>query len=142
MANKGVAAVKVEVIARQLQVSKGSFQWHFKNRIELLEEILQRWENETFWLIEESQKEPTPKQQLIKLFIKWIKITNKTNYFQTIFLTENLDSLLKYFNFLVKILVKYQIFSNDYLSQRTLRSKTNNLEQFQEQNNYFKILFL
>ena len=87
-------------------------------------------------------KNKTKKKQLIKLFIKWIKITNKTNYFQTIFLTENLDSLLKYFNFLVKILVKYQIFSNDYLSQRTLRSKTNNLEQFQEQNNYFKILQL
>ncbi|MEL6927820.1 MAG: helix-turn-helix domain-containing protein, partial [Cyanobacteria bacterium J06600_6] len=36
MANKGVAAVKVEVLARQLEVSKGSFYWHFKNRQELL----------------------------------------------------------------------------------------------------------
>lgn len=68
MANQGVAAVKIEVLARQLQVSKGSFYWHFKNRQELLEGILQRWEHETLWLIEESSKEPTPKKQLIKMF--------------------------------------------------------------------------
>ncbi len=68
MATKGVAAVKVEVLARQLDVSKGSFYWHFKNRKELLEGILQRWENETMWLIEESQKAATPKERLIKLF--------------------------------------------------------------------------
>jgi AcrR family transcriptional regulator len=68
MATKGVAAVKVEVLARQLDVSKGSFYWHFKNRKELLEAILQRWENETLWFIEESQKAATPKDKLIKLF--------------------------------------------------------------------------
>lgn len=68
MATKGVAAVKIEVLARQLDVSKGSFYWHFKNRQELLEAILQRWENETLWFIEESQKAVTPKDRLIKLF--------------------------------------------------------------------------
>ncbi|MBE9043957.1 TetR/AcrR family transcriptional regulator [Pleurocapsales cyanobacterium LEGE 10410] len=67
MAAQGVAAVKVEVLARQLKVSKGSFYWHFKNRQQLLEAILQRWENETMWLIEESQKAATPKERLIKL---------------------------------------------------------------------------
>jgi AcrR family transcriptional regulator len=68
MANQGVAAVKVEVLAHQLEVSRGSFYWHFKNRRELLEEILKRWETETLWLIEESQKETTPEARLIKLF--------------------------------------------------------------------------
>ena len=68
MANKGVAAVKVEVLARQLEVSKGSFYWHFKNRQELLEGVLQRWENETLWLIEESKKESTPEKKLVKMF--------------------------------------------------------------------------
>ena len=67
MANQGVAAVKVEVLARQLEVSKGSFYWHFKNRRELLEGILERWENSTLLLIEESQQEPTPEARLIKL---------------------------------------------------------------------------
>ncbi len=68
MATKGVAAVKIEVLARQLNVSKGSFYWHFKNRTELLEAILQRWENETTRLIKESQAAATPKAKLIKLF--------------------------------------------------------------------------
>lgn len=68
MANQGVAAVKVEVLARDLQVSKGSFYWHFKNRRELLDGILQRWEKETLWLIEESRKQATPEARLIKLF--------------------------------------------------------------------------
>ncbi|PSB10025.1 TetR/AcrR family transcriptional regulator [Pleurocapsa sp. CCALA 161] len=68
MANEGVAAVKVEVLARKLEVSRGSFYWHFKNRRELLEEILKRWESETLWLIEESQKETTPETRLVKLF--------------------------------------------------------------------------
>jgi AcrR family transcriptional regulator len=68
MATKGVTALKVEVLARQLDVSKGSFYWHFKNRQELLEAILQRWENKTLWLIEESQKGATPKDRLIELF--------------------------------------------------------------------------
>lgn len=67
MAEKGVAAVKIEVLARQLGVSKGSFYWHFKNRQELLDGILQRWEDETLWLIKESQKAVNPKQQLVKM---------------------------------------------------------------------------
>lgn len=68
MAKEGVAAVKVEVLARQLGVSKGSFYWHFKNRQELLEGILERWENETTWLIEESLQADTPRERIIKLF--------------------------------------------------------------------------
>jgi AcrR family transcriptional regulator len=68
MATQGVDAVKVEVLARQLGVSKGSFYWHFKNRAELLEEILQRWEQETTWAIKESQKEPTASDRLSRLF--------------------------------------------------------------------------
>ena len=68
MASKGVEAVKVEVLARQLKVSKGSFYWHFKNRRDLLEAILQRWEEETKKLIAQSQAAATPKERLIKLF--------------------------------------------------------------------------
>lgn len=68
MATKGVEAVKVEVLARQLEVSKGSFYWHFLNRNELLEAILQRWEEQTKWLIKQSQLAATPKERLLKLF--------------------------------------------------------------------------
>ena len=89
MANRGVAAVKVEVLARELQVSKGSFYWHFKNRNELLEGILQRWENETLWLIKESQKESTPKQQLIKMFVLAEELCNQPDPETAIFIWAN-----------------------------------------------------
>src|SRR5262245_13130782 len=42
----GPDAVRVERLARRLRVSKGSFYWHFKNRSELLEYLLQEWEEE------------------------------------------------------------------------------------------------
>lgn len=67
MSTKGVEAVKIVVLARHLNTSKGSFYWHFKNRQELLEAILQRWENVTMWFIEESKKATNPKDKLIKL---------------------------------------------------------------------------
>jgi AcrR family transcriptional regulator len=40
----GVDAVRVEVLARDLNVSKGSFYWHFRDRQDLLEEALAHWE--------------------------------------------------------------------------------------------------
>ena len=40
----GVAAVRVEPLAAQLGVTKGSFYWHFKNRRELLLAVLGEWE--------------------------------------------------------------------------------------------------
>ena len=91
MANKGVAGVKVEVLSRQLEVSKGSFYWHFKNRKELLEGILQRWENETLWLIEESKQEPTPEKQLIKMFALAEELCNLPDPETAIFIWANHD---------------------------------------------------
>jgi AcrR family transcriptional regulator len=42
----GVEAVRVEKLARTLHVTKGSFYWHFKDRDELLDLLLQEWEGE------------------------------------------------------------------------------------------------
>jgi AcrR family transcriptional regulator len=42
----GVEAVRVEKLARDLGVTKGSFYWHFKERAQLLELLLQEWEGE------------------------------------------------------------------------------------------------
>jgi AcrR family transcriptional regulator len=41
---KGIEAVRVEPLAKLLNVTRGSFYWHFKNRDDLLEEILREWE--------------------------------------------------------------------------------------------------
>ena len=42
----GVEAVRVEKLARNLRVTKGSFYWHFKDREELLDLLLREWEEE------------------------------------------------------------------------------------------------
>jgi AcrR family transcriptional regulator len=42
----GVEAVRVEKLARELHVTKGSFYWHFKDREELLDLLLREWEEE------------------------------------------------------------------------------------------------
>jgi AcrR family transcriptional regulator len=40
----GVSEVRVERLARDLRVTKGSFYWHFKDREDLLESLVQDWE--------------------------------------------------------------------------------------------------
>jgi AcrR family transcriptional regulator len=44
LSKDGVDAVRVEVLARNLGVSKGSFYWHFRDRRDLLESTLAQWE--------------------------------------------------------------------------------------------------
>lgn len=44
LSSVGVDAVRVEVLARDLGVSKGSFYWHFRDRQDLLEKTLAHWE--------------------------------------------------------------------------------------------------
>ncbi|MDY6782516.1 MAG: TetR/AcrR family transcriptional regulator [Cyanobacteriota bacterium] len=54
LAESGVEAVRVEPLAKLLNVTKGSFYWHFKNREELLATILEKWiENQTDSIIEQ-----------------------------------------------------------------------------------------
>lgn len=44
LGDSGVDAVKVEPLAAELGVSKGSFYWHFSNREGLLTGVLAKWE--------------------------------------------------------------------------------------------------
>lgn len=44
LAEGGVAAVRVESIARHVGLTKGSFYWHFTDRLALLNALLDRWE--------------------------------------------------------------------------------------------------
>jgi AcrR family transcriptional regulator len=51
LSSEGVDSVRVEVLARDMGVSKGSFYWHFQDREELLSKLLARWdEGEAAWL--------------------------------------------------------------------------------------------
>lgn len=58
LAEDGVESVRVEPLAKLLDVTKGSFYWHFKNRGELLEAILKDWvKRETDSVIEQVETE-------------------------------------------------------------------------------------
>jgi len=49
----GISQVKVEILARELDVTKGSFYWHFKNRDELLQGMVDWWRREQITFLED-----------------------------------------------------------------------------------------
>jgi AcrR family transcriptional regulator len=67
---KGIDAVRIEPLAKQLKVTRGSFYWHFKNHEELLVAMLQEWKIiNTQQIIEEVEAiGPNPNQKLQSLF--------------------------------------------------------------------------
>lgn len=66
----GVDAVRVEPLADEISVSRGSFYWHFKSRRELLTAILEEWRQyQTRRIVERIRKnvELTPLQRIVRL---------------------------------------------------------------------------
>jgi AcrR family transcriptional regulator len=43
LVDHGIDSVRVDVLARDLKVTRGSFYWHFKGREDLLRAVLQAW---------------------------------------------------------------------------------------------------
>ena len=43
LAKEGVTGLRVELLAKSLKVTKGSFYWHFKDRDDLLKAVLDTW---------------------------------------------------------------------------------------------------
>jgi AcrR family transcriptional regulator len=70
LAAQGVAAVRVEPLAKLIRVTKGSFYWHFKNREDLLDAILQDWiVSQTNSVMEQvEERGGTPQAKLLYLF--------------------------------------------------------------------------
>ncbi|MBD2260334.1 TetR/AcrR family transcriptional regulator [Pseudanabaena sp. FACHB-2040] len=70
LAESGVEAVRVEPIAKRMNVTKGSFYWHFKDRNDLLDAILAEWvQIDTSRIIEQvNQTDAEPKTKLLRLF--------------------------------------------------------------------------
>ena len=60
---RGPDAVRVEPLARELGVTKGSFYWHFTDRAELLEALLAEWEEETA-LLSDALRAAAPRGEL------------------------------------------------------------------------------
>ncbi|RED51535.1 TetR family transcriptional regulator [Aestuariispira insulae] len=46
LTESGVTSINVEKLAKRLGVTKGSFYWHFKDRTELLEAVLDKWHDQ------------------------------------------------------------------------------------------------
>jgi AcrR family transcriptional regulator len=45
LADEGIAGLRVEVLAKRLKVTKGSFYWHFQDRRDLLTAVLEVWKD-------------------------------------------------------------------------------------------------
>ena len=60
----GVAAVKVDHLARQLHVTRGSFYFHFVNRKDLLDALLQDWRDRNCARFDELSTQATSGQAL------------------------------------------------------------------------------
>uniref|UniRef100_UPI003001CE04 rpoB n=1 Tax=Cocconeiopsis kantsiensis TaxID=3082010 RepID=UPI003001CE04 len=63
------------------------------------------------------QSQIKSKVQLVKLFFKWLKLKNNSFAFQPNSKLENFTSLITYFNFLLKLTIKYKIFQTNYLQK-------------------------
>ena len=70
-AKHGVDAVRVEPLAKKLNVTKGSFYWHFKTRRELLDSIIADWKRRSTSAVIErlSEGSLTPQERLKALFV-------------------------------------------------------------------------
>ena len=66
LVDQGIDHVRVDVLAKQLQVTRGSFYWHFRDREELLRSVLRAWrEGATVQLTARLEGAHTdPRQQL------------------------------------------------------------------------------
>jgi len=65
----GLDAVAVEPLARRLGVTKGSFYWHFPNRVALIKAALALWERrETDDMLDGLADEADPYERIVKLF--------------------------------------------------------------------------
>ena len=81
-----------------------------------------------FYRIIVNQINPKSKIQLIQLFLKWLKLKNNSLHFQTDLKLQNLTFLIKYFNFFLKLLIKYELFQSSHFKSNlepSLSQKTN-----------------
>ncbi len=65
----GVEAIRVERLAWTLYVSKSGFYWHFKDRKDFLNHLLNLWEVEYTKLVmsDPNTKKGSPKQRLLRV---------------------------------------------------------------------------
>jgi AcrR family transcriptional regulator len=65
-ASRGIDHVKVDIIARQLGVTRGGFYHHFQDRSDLLRQLLKKWESENVFF--EDLPRATERDATVRLF--------------------------------------------------------------------------
>jgi DNA-directed RNA polymerase subunit beta len=58
------------------------------------------------------------KVQLIQLFLKWLKLNNNSQDFKNNLKANDITYLIKYFQFLLKLLIKYEIIQSNWLQSK------------------------
>ncbi|USY25962.1 TetR/AcrR family transcriptional regulator [Alcaligenes sp. 1735tsa3] len=67
LVSRSVDAIRVEVLAKELAVTRGGFYWHFKDRDDLLEQMLFAWRDEaTEQIISRFERSDLPPKELIR----------------------------------------------------------------------------
>ena len=96
-----------------------------------------------FYRIISKISDPNLKNELIQLFFKWLKLKDNFSYFKTNLKKDKIVYLLKYFNFLLKLLIKYEIFQTIWIHNKITTSKKieNNKKGLEEFIKVNKVLF-
>ena len=59
------------------------------------------------------------KKELIQLFLKWLKVKQNISSFNSDFKEEKTVYVVHYFNLLIRLLIKYEIFQKSWISSKT-----------------------
>lgn len=81
MCEQGIDQVRVARLAEKIGITTGSFYWHFKNRQDLLDALLDYWERElTDVAIESTRKADVPPLERILLLMETVMLGNMGRY--------------------------------------------------------------
>ncbi|MEM7170882.1 MAG: TetR/AcrR family transcriptional regulator [Pseudomonadota bacterium] len=73
LVEEGIDAVKITRLADGLKVTRGSFYWHFKDRADLLSELIARWENRNTGVVVAAAEEASSLAEgILSLFDAWL----------------------------------------------------------------------
>lgn len=73
--SEGIERVKVEPLATRLNVSRGSFYWHFKSRQDLLDALVERWQETALEPMRAAASDPQlgPVERYEKFMRVWVQ---------------------------------------------------------------------
>jgi AcrR family transcriptional regulator len=73
LVKNGIDAVQITVLARSLNVTRGSFYWHFENREDLLKSLIAEWRaRNTNVMVDAISETSSLDQGILELFAVWV----------------------------------------------------------------------